>query len=239
MSLNPAVLELVGEMITVGAVSFRDVENGEEPFLYSSGNRGPGYVMVKGLVSQRALLRNLTWQLTLKVGEQFPDVDYVAGNATGGMIPGWLVAEHLTTLTGRHIPYFYVRGTRKQGGHGEVITGDKLNPFFAPGRRGLVVEELVNFAETTTNSTLEQRKAGYDVQYAATILSYDHDRMKQKLEAAAVTLISLITLSELLEVADRKFPKRLVDDYRTFLKNPKQWQLDRGYELPKQEKENT
>ena len=231
--LTPYVINLMKQMIECGALSLRDIEKGEKPFVYSSGNRGPGYVMVKGLVSQRILLSNLTWCLAAEVLKVFPEVEYVAGNATGGMIPGWLMAEHLSSQAKRDVPYFYVRGSRKLGGHGETLTGNTVNKkFFTRGRNGLVVEELVNFAVTTTNSALEQRDAGYDVRHAATILNYDHQENRKLLEQVGVQLTHLFTLAQFLEVAESQLEKRLVDDYREFLRDPKQWQLDRGYNLP-------
>src|SRR3989338_4329370 len=232
---NPVVAELVERMLQCGAVSIRDVDAGEEPFLYSSGNRGPGYVMMKGLVSQRKLLTDLVRNLAHKVYARFPDVEYVAGNATGGMIPGWIMAEQLSRITGRHVPYVYVRNTRKIGGHGESITGDKQNAFFSSKRRGLVVEELVNFAETTVNSASVQRDAGHTVQYAATILFYDNLKSHLSLTNSGVKLISLMTLAELLTVIrdKRLLEPHLVDSYMSFLADPVGWQKFRNL-LPKE-----
>lgn len=174
--------QFVDRIVGAHAVAIRDIEAGEKPFVYSSGNQGPGYLMFKGLVSQRQLLKAMVHHLAFKTLNIFPDVEYVAGNATGGMVPGWIMAEALSTLAGREVPYFYVRNTRKIGGHGELLTGDKNNDFFQPGRRGLVFEELVNFAETTTNSALVQRDAGYEVRFGATIVSYDQPRTRALLE---------------------------------------------------------
>jgi hypothetical protein len=47
------------EIIKAGALEIRDLDAGQEPFLYSSGNYGPGYVMVKGLVSRLNLMKFL------------------------------------------------------------------------------------------------------------------------------------------------------------------------------------
>lgn len=219
----------VGQIIGAQALALRDVAAGESPFKYSSGNFGPGYLMVKGLVSQRELLKGLITLLAEKVEDAFPEIEYVAGNATGGMVPGYILAEVLTWRLGREVPYIYIRNTRKIGGHGEYITGDKNNSFFVPGRKGLVFEELVNFAVTTTNSALVQRDAGYDVRFAATIVSYNHDRLKRLLSDTGVTLIHLLTVEDILSVAEKGYiEKRLVDDYRSFLADPQGWQSTRG-----------
>lgn len=219
-------------LIRFNALTIRDIEGGEEPFLYSSGNRGPGYLMIKGLVSQRLLLENMIKVLADNVAEAFPDIEYVSGNATGGMIPAYVLAGTLERRLGRPVPYFYVRNTRKIGGHGELLTGDKNNEYFASGRRGLVMEELVNFAETTCNSAIVQREAGYDVRHAACLVNYDHVKSRVHLQANGITMVHLFTVGEILDLAVEFYDKRLVDDYRSFLANPSQWQLDRGYPLP-------
>ncbi|HYF29169.1 MAG TPA: hypothetical protein VEA36_02275 [Candidatus Paceibacterota bacterium] len=232
MSLNPNTRALVHEMLDCGVLALRDVERGEEPFLYSSGNKGPGYAMVKGLVAQRRLLRALVRELAIAIHEAAVGIEYVAGNATGGMVPAWILAEELTELSGKEVPYFYVRGSRKVGGHSEQITGDDLNDFFTPGRRGIVMEELVNFAETTVNSALVQREAGYEVNHGATILFYDHPVAAVRLASSSMELFHLITMKELLDEAEETgvFESRLIADYRRFLADPPAWQRAHGLE---------
>ena len=215
-------------------MDIRDVSGGEEPFVYSSGNRGPGYVMVKGFVGQPSVLTYLTTQLASKLAENI-NFDFIAGNATGGMIPGWQLRNDLKKLTGIEFPYVYVRETRKVGGHKEQVTGDMNNPLIKVGDRGLVFEELVNFAQTTTNSAIVLRKKGYHADVAATSLSYENPKAAELLNATSVTLTHLIGLPELLAVAETtgRFKRELVEDFREFLADPVGWQLDRGYELPK------
>lgn len=221
---------LVRRMLGAKILDFRDVANGEEPFVYSTGNKGPIYLMVKGLVSQRPLLRALIHYLAIEVLGVFPDVEYVAGNVTGGVIPGWELAEALSTLTAREIPYVYVRDTRKVGGQGEQITGDANNNFFVPGRRGLVVEELVNYAQTTTNSAIVQRAKEYDARHAATILSYDQPEAEELLAKHGVRMIALFKLLALLEIAVAAgADKQLVGESQEFIVDPAAWQRKYGF----------
>jgi len=230
-NLTPHLSALGLRMIACQMLTLRNVAAGEEPYVYSSGNKGPGYLMVKGLVSQRVLLKALCFELALKVRDIFPDVDYVAGNATGGMIPAWVLAEALSDVLGREVPYFYVRGTRKEGGLGEQITGDKQNSaFFIPGRKGLVLEELVNYAETTSNSAVVQRDAGYEVKHAATLVFYDHANANVKLFQNGLKLCYLYTVEQLLSLAEQTFERQVVEDYRHFLKDPTGWHKTHGIE---------
>lgn len=92
MSLPPYQRQTMITLLQApGAVVIRNVNGGEPPFLYSSGNYGPGYVTIKGMVGQKRIIEPLTFQLATKVAEEFPDLDFVAGNVSGGVVPGWIL----------------------------------------------------------------------------------------------------------------------------------------------------
>lgn len=210
---------------------------GNQPFLYASGNWGPGYVMIKGLVGRKKIIKSLTQQLARKIAEeQVLRVGFVAGNVSGGVIPAWLLSEELETLLGRTVPFVYIREARKKGGQKELVTGIANNPEISAGANGLVVEELVNFAQTTCNGADALRDAGYSVTHAATILFYDNPEAIRDLKAHGVEMIYLFTLSELLTVAEKYqiHSQEAIDGYREFLKDPLGWQAKRGLEPRKE-----
>lgn len=201
-----------------------------QPFLYASGNWGPGYVMIKGLVGRKKIIKSLVHQLAQEVAARVPDVGFVAGNVSGGVIPGWLLSEELEVLLGRTIPFVYIREARKKGGQKELVTGIANNPEIPAGANGLVVEELVNFAQTTCNGADALRDAGYTVTHAATILFYDNPEAVKALKEHGIEMIYLFTLPKLLAVADkhRTHPIEAIDGYREFLADPLGWQKARG-----------
>lgn len=233
--------EVATKIVNAGAVEVRDVDAGEQPFVYSSGNRGPSYVMIKGLVGQRQVLKFLTAQLALKIaplhGQHF---DFIDGNATGGMIPAYDLADRVEEVLGMEpgsLPYVYLRGTRKEGGHGELITGDRRNQEITLGMSALVMEELVNYAVTTCNAANIFREAGYNVSHAACILTYDHDASNRRLAENNVTLVPLITLPQLLDAADAEglIQKDAVQSCLDYLADTVKWQLTRGLVIPEAE----
>lgn len=203
-----------------GALEIRDVDGGAKPFLYSSGNWGPGYVSIKGLVSQRELTKDLTYALGERVAAS-ASPDFVAANVSGGMVPGWILAEYLK------IPYVYVRETRKKGGQQEHITGITNIP---PHANGLVVEELVNFAQTTCNSAEVVRSTGREVTHGACILYYGNPEADRALQEHGLKMVYLFTLLELLDCAEqhRIHPVAIVQGYREFLQDPLGWQMKRN-----------
>src|SRR3989344_978848 len=225
--------EIASLIINSGQFSVRDVDSGEEPFVYSTGNRGPGYLMIKGLVGQPEILKKLTRSLAHRVIDE-AKFDFIEGNATGGMIPGWQLRNDVSNLLGREIPFCYLRGSRKEGGHGELITGDQNNPLIKKGMNALVVEELVNYAKTTTNAADEFRSAGYPVLNGACILFYDTAQARDRLKEKKVNLVSLITLPQLLDIAEtgNQISLEKINSYRSFLMNPLEWQLRRQLVIP-------
>lgn len=218
---------LVGLIIEAGGMHIRDVDGGEEPFLYSSGNKGPGYVSIKGLVSRTRLRDALIANLAHVVAEGASGIDFVAANATGGMVPGTLLHQELSRILGRDIKLVYVRDTRKLGGLKEHVTGVE---GLEEGSLGLVVEELVNYATTTTNSAVLLRSLGFVVDHAATVVSYDTPPSRRLLQEHKLSLHSLFTMADLLGVAEerRYFNEKAVASYREFLSDPDAWMAKRG-----------
>lgn len=217
-------------IIDAGGLDIRDVNSGQEPFLYSSGNYGPGYVNIKGLVGREEVFKTLTEQCALKLADEEADFFFIAANATGGMVPGYQVREDYTRITGRRVPYIYVRNTRKIGGHQEYTTGLKDNPEIPLGSKPLIFEELVNFAQTTGNSRKVLADEGYIATHAGTLLHYENPEAIKRLTEEGLTLIWVARLNRVLEVAGDlgAFPPSAIDDYQEFLRDPKTWQESRG-----------
>lgn len=235
-------LEIVKLIIESNSVSLRDVDNGEEPFLYSSGNRGPGYVMIKGLCGMPNILKYLCEQLSYKIYNVInsKDCDYkidcINGNATGGIICGWEIADNLAKLCDYPINFMYYRGNKKNEGHNEEVVG--IN-YVKPKSNVIVVEELVNYAKTTMDAVNHLRNNN-NVQYAACLLSYDHNDVNTMLKNNSVDIISLITLPKLLQIAEDNglIKKNIINSYKKYLNNPVKWQLDRGYVIPEESAKN-
>lgn len=223
---------LILDVIKAGAVDIRDVDGGEKPFLYASGNWGPGYVSIKNLVGRKMLIKALVKALAEKVAEKYHEVQFVAGNVTGGLVPGWIVSEEVQKIINRVLPFVYVRDARKKGGQKELVTGLTNNPDVELGDKCLVVEELVNFAQTTCNSALHLREIGYEVTHACCIMAYDNPMASLLLAENNLTLISLFTLHHLLYVAEKNetHPAKAIKSYRDFLAGPLAWQALRNLE---------
>lgn len=226
--------EVCRALLNAGALTIRDVDSGEEPFVYSSGQRGPGYVMIKALVARQDIFRPLADSLAAKLRDEGIRFDHIAGNATGGMIPAYAVREAFQRQTGRHdIEYVYVRGSRKPGGFGELVTGlQHIPPALAVAEplSWLVVEDLVNYAETPVNTVLLLRSLGYRANHAAAFVSFCQAEATARLAANEVTLTYLTTVGRLLDlaVAEGAAERSAANSYREYLADPVGWQRAHG-----------
>jgi len=215
-------------------IEIRDVDEGEEPFLYSTKNHGPGYVDVKGGVGIDEFFECAVGLLAdVIVTNQVP-VDIVIGMMTGGALPGYRLKQLLQERLGKRIIYIYQRGARKEGGHSELDTGDRNNCFVKKGCYGLVAEELVNFAGTTTNGVLYERNVkGQIVDHAATILFYENPVAIKRLKDNQINMHWVITLPEVLNLglSEGYITKNQFNSYNAFLRDPKTWNESRGYQF--------
>ena len=98
-----------------------------------------------------------------------------------------------------------------------------------------LVEELVNFAGTTTNAARIFRESGYPVSHAACILFYDTPSANDSLRKADLNLVYLLGLPRMVEIigAEGLANPAAVKQYQEFLKDPIDWQLKRNLVIPK------
>ena len=164
--------------------------------------------------------------------DNFP-FDIIVGMVTGGMLPAFRIKQILSYYYCRPIPYIYQRGSRKVGGHQELDTGDRNNPFIKEGCRALVVEELINYAETTTNGILHERAKGRIAEDVACILFYNNPVAIDRLQRHNIMVHYVMTLEDLLTQAEVMgyYDVKLIDQYREYLINPQAWHERKGYEF--------
>jgi|GEM_PF-2272409 len=114
IDLYDLIFNALKTILQSGAMEIRDVDDkGEEPFLYASGWSGMGYILMKALVSHN-FFPGLVMLLATKVATIAPKTSFVAGNLTGGVIPGWLLSRYLETLLGHPVQFMYMAGARKE-----------------------------------------------------------------------------------------------------------------------------
>ena len=129
-------------------------------------------------------------ELSRVILENFGEVEAVAGVATGAIAQGALVSDTLG------LPYVYVRSTPKDHGLENLIEGD-----LHPGKKVVVLEDLVSTGSSSLKAVEAIRKAGCEVIGMAAIFSYEFPVAAKAFKDAGVQLVTLSNYSALISAA--------------------------------------
>ncbi len=102
------------------------------PFTWASGWKSPFYCDNRKTLSYPDLRNYVKFEIVHTILEEFPEVEAIAGVATGAIPQGALVADAL------HLPFVYVRSKPKDHGLENLIEGE-----LRPGMKVVVIEDLI------------------------------------------------------------------------------------------------
>ena len=150
------------------------------PFTWASGWKSPFYCDNRKTLSYPDLRCFVKIELVRLVMENFPQVDAIAGVATGAIAQGALVADTMG------LPFVYVRSKPKDHGLENLIEGE-----LKPGMKVVVVEDLISTGGSSLKAVDAIRSNGCTVIGMVASYTYGFDVAKQAFEQAGVELITL------------------------------------------------
>lgn len=162
----------------------------ENPFTWASGWKSPFYCDNRKTLSFTVLRTFVKTELARLLVENFPDVDAVAGVATGAIPQGALVADLLNK------PFVYVRSKPKDHGLENLIEGE-----LAPGSKVVVIEDLISTGGSSLKAVEAIRKSGSEVVGMIASYTYGFPIAEQAFKDANVRLLTLTNYEAVLEVA--------------------------------------
>ena len=162
----------------------------ENPFTWASGWKSPFYCDNRKTLSFTDLRTFVKTELARLLVENFPDVDAVAGVATGAIPQGALVADLLNK------PFVYVRSKPKDHGLENLIEGE-----LAPGSKVVVIEDLISTGGSSLKAVEAIRKSGSEVVGMIASYTYGFPIAEQAFKDANVRLLTLTNYEAVLEVA--------------------------------------
>ena len=112
--------------------------------------------------------------------EHYPEVEAIAGVATGAISQGALVADALG------LPFAYVRPKPKDHGMGNQIEGE-----LAAGTKVVVVEDLISTGGSSLKAVDALRQAGIEVLGMVASHTYGFDVAAEAFREAGVELLTL------------------------------------------------
>ena len=150
------------------------------PFTWASGWKSPFYCDNRKTLSYPDLRNYVKLELVHAILDRFPEVEAIAGVATGAIPQGALVADAL------NLPFVYVRSKPKDHGLENLIEGE-----LKPGMKVVVVEDLISTGGSSLKAVEAIRKDGSEVIGMVASYTYGFPVAREAFEQAGVELVTL------------------------------------------------
>ncbi|MBR6456103.1 MAG: orotate phosphoribosyltransferase [Prevotella sp.] len=198
------------KLLEIKAIKLRP----QEPFTWASGWKSPIYCDNRRVNSYPEVRSYVKLRLTNLILEQFPEVEAIAGVATGAISQGALVADAL------NLPFAYVRPKPKDHGMGNQIEGE-----LAVGAKVVVVEDLISTGGSSLKAVDALRQAGVEVLGMVASHTYGFSVAEEAFREAKVTLFTLTDYEHVIaEAAESGYvSENDLEMLREWRKNPAEW----------------
>lgn len=160
------------------------------PFTWASGWKSPIYCDNRTILSFVKERGRVAQSFATVIHEKYPDVDVIAGVATGAIAWGVLAAEKLSK------PAIYVRSSAKDHGLTNQVEG-----AYSKGQKVVVVEDLISTGGSSLAAVEALRAAGLEVVGMVAIFTYGFEVAKENFDNAKVKLSTLSNYDVLIEQA--------------------------------------
>ena len=201
---------IAGQLLQIQAIKLQP----SNPFTWASGWKSPIYCDNRKALSYSEVRTFIKMQFARLVAETYPEVDVIAGVATGAIAQGALVADLLNK------PFIYVRSSPKGHGLENLIEGD-----MKPGQNVVVIEDLISTGGSSLKAVDAIRSAGGEVLGMLAIFTYGFKTAEDNFAQSNVELTTLSDYDTLIQVASKTgyVSANEVDTLSQWRKNPANW----------------
>nr|WP_036931355.1 orotate phosphoribosyltransferase [Hoylesella pleuritidis] len=168
------------------------------PFTWASGWKSPFYCDNRKTLSYPELRNYVKIELVHTILDHFPEVEAIAGVATGAIPQGALVADAL------NLPFVYVRNKPKDHGLENLIEGE-----LKAGMKVVVVEDLISTGGSSLKAVEAIRNNACEVIGMVASYTYGFPVAKKAFKDAQ---IKLVTLTDYEHVVDEALKTGYIDD---------------------------
>ncbi|MBP5366698.1 MAG: orotate phosphoribosyltransferase [Bacteroidales bacterium] len=179
-------IEVAKQLLDIKAIKLQP----NNPFTWASGWKSPIYCDNRKALSYANVRTYIKTAFAELAKAMYPDIDVVAGVATGAIAQGALVAD----LLGK--PFVYVRSAPKDHGLANLIEGD-----LKAGQKVLVIEDLISTGGSSLKAVDALRNAGATVVGMLAIFTYGFPVAQEAFEKAHVTLTTLSNYQDMIGAA--------------------------------------
>lgn len=178
--------QVANKLLRVKAVKLQP----RNPFSWASGWKSPIYCDNRKTLSYPQTRTYIKTQIARIILENYPEVEVIAGVATGAIAQAALVADELG------LPLIYVRPTPKDHGLENLIEGD-----LRPRQKVVVIEDLISTGGSSLKAVEAIRNDGSEVLGMIAIFSYSFPVAEEKFRNAKVKLTTLCNYNAVLAEA--------------------------------------
>ena len=189
----------------------------KNPFVWASGWNSPIYCDNRKTLSYTQIRNFIKIELSRIIMEMYPDVEVIAGVATGAIAQGALVADALG------LPFVYIRPTPKDHGLENMIEGD-----LKPKQKVVVIEDLISTGGSSLKAVEAIRNDGSEVLGMVAIFTYGFAVAEQKFKKAKVKLTTLCSYEAVLSeaLATNYISQDDIETLHEWRKNPSTWKVE-------------
>ncbi len=184
------------------------------PFTWASGWKAPIYCDNRKILSYPETRTYIRDQFVKIIKENYPNVEVIAGVATGAIAHGVLVAEALG------LPFIYVRSKPKGHGLENLVEGD-----LKPNQKVVVIEDLVSTGGSSLKAAQAIDNFGGNVLGMVAIFTYNFPQAKENFKNANLELITLCRYQNLVDIAVEAgdITEKEVNSLMNWREDPENW----------------
>ncbi|HPG55066.1 MAG TPA: orotate phosphoribosyltransferase [Candidatus Enterocola sp.] len=211
-------MEQVEAMVAARLLAIKAVKlQPNQPFTWASGWKSPIYCDNRKTLSYPDLRSLIKLELSRIILEKYPDVEAIAGVATGAIAQGALVADALG------LPFVYIRSAKKDHGMENLVEG-----YLPEGKKVVVVEDLISTGGSSLKAVEAIRsEKKCEVLGMVAIFTYGFPLAQEQFEKAGVELTTLSNYEAVLKhaLATNYINNKDLAALQEWRKDPSVWQV--------------
>jgi len=191
--------------------------NVQQPFVWASGWKSPIYCDNRKTYYYPDLRLLICAGFTGEIKQRFPDVEVIAGVATGAIAYGVLVADML------ELPYVYVRSEPKKHGLENLIEGE-----IPENKKVVVIEDLISTGGSSIKAIQALRNAGAKVLGLGAIFTYQFEIANNAFKENNCNYFTLSNYETLIQIAvEMNYIKKAdLDTLSLWRQSPDTWKQE-------------
>jgi orotate phosphoribosyltransferase len=186
--MNNTTEQVAAYLLQIRAIELEPTRS----FTWASGWKSPIYCDNRKTLSYPEVRTYIRDRFARLIRDNYPEVEVIAGVATGAIAQGALVAQELG------LPFVYVRSSAKGHGLENLIEGE-----CQAGQRVVVVEDLISTGGSSLQAVEALRGAGCEVLGMVAIFTYGFRKAAENFAKARCALDTLSDYNAMIEMAAR------------------------------------